>query len=169
MSLIDLNSILLPFGDISPEEAFDEGRKLYAEMFSIKGIRGTIQTWHGEEVVFFADRYDHAFKTSPDRARRAYSKAKVSVPRIERMPWIKEILEGRVPDTECRHVPNDSGAWEPPNYLVLAWEYSYIIWLNGLRNGSWKFSSAYPTTTEDMRRYTKISSTIWKREKENAP
>ena len=45
---------------------------------------------------------------------------------------------------------------------VLAWDYSYVIWLNGLRDGAWRFSSAYPTTTTDMCRYIKISKLVWK-------
>lgn len=167
MPIVDLNSLLLSFDGLSSEAAFEEGRKIYMEIFAVRGSRGRLFMEDGAEIVFYADRYDHAFRTSSDRARRAYSKSEVAIPRIERIRWIREILEGRVPNTECRHVPNESQKWEPPKHVVLAWDYSYIIWLNGLRDGAWRFSSAYPSTTEDMRRYTKISKTVWK--KEGAP
>ncbi len=162
MASLDLNALLVQLDGFSDELALEEGRRLYTQLFNVKGARGSIHSWRGEEIRFFADRYDHAFKTSSNRARLTFSKAKVALPRIERILWIKEILESRVPNTECRHVPNDSQQWGPPKHLVLAWDYSYVIWLNGLRDGAWRFSSAYPTTTTDMCRYIKISKLVWK-------
>lgn len=162
MSSVDLHHLLVSIDNLSDEQALEKGRQLYTTIYTGSQQRGSLKTWKEEWVYFFADRYDHAFKTSPNRAQQAYLKTKVDRERIARIRWIKEILEGRVQNAECRHVPNESKKWEPPKYIILAWDYSYIIWLNGLRNGALRFSSAYPTTKEDMRRYIQVSRLAWK-------
>ncbi len=164
-----LTELLVDLEDLSDDEAEERGRELYAELYLTKGRVGVLSLHKGGEVVFFEDRYYHAFRTSSDRIRNPYSKAKVARDRIERIRWIKAILEGDVPKTECWLVPSQSGR-RTRDRLYVVWENRYVIWLSPRNDGGWKFSSCYSATRQDIRRYTQQGAKIWTvPEKKKAP
>lgn len=155
-----LTELLVDLENLSDDEAEERGRELYAELYLTKGRVGELSLHKGGEVVFFEDRYEHAFRTSQNRIRNPYSKAKVARERIERIRWIKAILEGDVPNTECWLVPAQSGR-RTRDRLYVVWENRYVIWLSSRDNGGWKFSSCYEATRQDIRRYTQQGTKIW--------
>ncbi len=147
---------------IDPEEIFEYGRTVYAaEFLNQSEFRGEIKTHDGAKVVFFSDRYDHAFRTSYDRARRAYDKSKVAIDRIERMRWIKELISKSRTNVICKE-KTPPPRWKRAYYCH---ESNYIVWLEPLRlrDGrpiGWKFSSAYPQPVTDYKRTTKGFKTV---------
>lgn len=129
------------------------GRDTYKALYVPNSFRNEIVTNDGINVVFFYDRYEHAFKTSSDRARRPDAKDVVAVERIQRIRWINEIINKQVPNTRCILVPSPTGRRWPPNRLYIV--RNYVVWLEPLRDGKWKFSTAYTARPEDVRRYSK--------------
>lgn len=139
---------------MSDEECYAFGMKIYGETFLWHANgRGTLKTHDDLDVHFYADRYAHAFRTSPDRARWAYDKSKVAVTRIARIGWIKEVMlknGGNVVCKEQRPPPQ----WKRAYYC---YDNAYVVWLEPTKpiNGkppSWKFSSAYPLPVAEFKR-----------------
>jgi|688.fasta_scaffold223467_2 hypothetical protein len=166
MSETDLASLLFNLDGKSDEEAFQEGEKLFHEIFiSRNGRSGALMSHDGEEVKFFADRYHHAFRTSSDRARRAYSKGVVARERLERLRWIRPIIEGKVAGVECwevpKKVPEEAHRPFPGKRLYVSWSLDYLIWLEPLSNGGFKFSTAYLAPHAEIARYTTRGRKLW--------
>jgi len=155
-----LENLLLNLNGLSDEEAEVLGRNEYQALYLNRGKVGVMELYRGGEVIFHEDRYEHAFRSSPDRIRNPYSKAKVAKDRIERIRWIQAILQGRVPKTQCWLVPSQSGRRERDR-LYVVWENKYIIWLMPRRDGGWKFSTAYNAATQDIKRYTQQGTQMW--------
>lgn len=162
----NLDDLLLDLsGFASDEEIYEFGEKIYGKEFlNYNGRSGQIITHDQEPVKFFGDRYFHAFRTSKDRARLPYDKSVVAVDRIQRIYWIKPLIEGRIQNSECWEVPLDM----PPNTrpfpgkrLYVLWETCYHIWLEPLRKGGFKFSSAYASSRSDLGRYIENARKIW--------
>lgn len=154
--LSSLDKLLRDFSDLNDHDIEAEGEELYFDLFiSPSRHTGQIVAADGETIFFHADRYHHAFHTSEDRARLAYSKAKVARDRIERIGWIRPILEGHVPNIECWEVPVSSHRPFPGKRAYVSWSHAYIIWLEPRRNGGFKFSSAYVTNRADLSRVLK--------------
>lgn len=149
-------------GLTDPEDIFKYGRQIYSEEFLNQSHnRGQMITHDGENVVFYADRYDHAFRTSPDRARRAYDKSKVAIDRIERILWIKDLISKTRPKVTCKE-KSPPPRWKRAYYC---YERNYVVWLEPLRvEGGrpvgWKFSSAYPQPVPDFKRTTHGFKTV---------
>src|ERR1700733_14835124 len=102
----DLETLWQDLSALSEDEAEKHGESLYHEEFITQQGRSGMLTAHdGETVKFFSDRCHHATHTSKDRARQAYSKDKIALDRIERLLWIKPIIEGKVAEIECWEVP----------------------------------------------------------------
>ncbi len=163
---VNLADLVLDLSALTDEEAVAEGeRQFHAEFITQNGRSGVIVAHDGVEVKFFADRYHHAFNTSQDRARQAYAKDKVAVDRIERIRWIKPIIEGRVADIECWEiplkVPEEGVRCFPGKRAYVSWVQGYIVWLELLRNGGFKFSSAYPLPNAEIGRHTSRARKLW--------
>lgn len=148
---------LLQLGDLSDaEEIFEHGKRIFAnEYLNQSGARGEIVAHDGSKVVFYPDRYDHAFCTSYDRARRPYDKSKVAIDRIERMLWIKELICKTRSKVICKE-QTPPPRWKRAYYCH---ESHYVVWLEPLklqdgRPIDWKFSSAYPQPVTDYKRTT---------------
>lgn len=162
----DLESLWQDLSALSEKEAEQYGESLYHQEFLIyHGVSGMFTAHDGETVKFFEDRCHHATHTSSDRARRPLAKDKVAVDRIERLLWIKPIIEGRVVDIECWEVPlkvpEEGFRCFPGKRAYVSWIYGYIIWLEPLRNGGFKFSSAYVLNNSEISSYTKRARKIW--------
>jgi hypothetical protein len=164
-----LDELLLNLDGLSDEEAEELGRREYRELYLNRGKFGVLELYKGGEVVFHEDRYEHAFRSSPNRIRNPYSKAKVARDRIERIRWIRAIIQGEVPKTECWAVaPQSRRPGRDRLYVVLA--NRFVVWLFPRKDGGWKFSSAYSTTAQDIQRYTRGGTQVWTvPEKEEAP
>lgn len=161
-----LDDLWLDLSALSDEEAEARGAELFQQEFITRhGRPGTLVAHDGEQVKFFADRYHHAFHTSHNRARHVYAKDKVAVDRIERIRWIKPIIEGRVAGIECWEVPlkvpEEGFRCFPGKRAYVSWSFSYIIWLEPLRKGGFKFSTAYPLPNSEIGRYTKHARKLW--------
>lgn len=143
------------------DECYDFGMTMYADIYLGGKERGSLKTHDDLDVVFYADRYEHAFRTSPDRTRLAYDKSKVAVDRIQRIHWIKELLlsaDGQMVCKEQRPPPR----WKRAYYC---YDNCYVVWLEPLRivegrPSGWKFSSAYPLPVSEFKRTTHGFKTI---------
>ena len=149
---MDLDSLYTDIKGLSDEEAETLGQKLYREEFSLTEHRGYIQIAPDVKVYFFMDQYMHAFRSSEDRIRHEYSKAKIARDRIARIRWIKPVLQGKISNTEYWTVLGNSGH-KKRLYVVV--DKKYIIWLESRKDGHWRFSTAYTTDSASIGRYTK--------------
>ena len=157
---MSLDALMLDLTGKTPEAAFAEGRTLFIQLY-VEPFLGGLTLPDGNVVRFHKDRYDHAFKTSHDRSHHAYSKGKIALDRIERIRWIGEMLQGRVPDAKCAIVPPKPHHPDPHRWqrIYYSWENSYLIWLQPVRagdswkEGEWRFSSAYQAPAADIKRY----------------
>ena len=126
--------------------------------------------YRGGTVSFFMDRWEkHASRTSSDRVKHPYAKDRIALDRIARVRWIKEVLAGNVPGTECWHVRPQSGRNHPLDRLYVLWEYHYVVWLHPKMDGNgWRFSSAFPTTNAEIARFIRGGSLQWRVEQGKA-
>jgi hypothetical protein len=155
-----LDELLISLEGLTDEEADERGRREYSSVYLNRGKFGVMQLFKGDEVVFHGDRYEHAFRTSPDRIRNHYSKTKVARDRIERMRWIKAVIQGEVPGTQCWAVtPASKRPGRDRLYVVLA--NKFVVWLMQREDGGWKFSTAYTATAQDIKRYTQGGTLMW--------
>lgn len=159
MNISDIALLCLPgTGD---EELFGLGETEFRRIFCNNGPSGQCLLHDRLKVTFYADRYEHAFRTSSDRASRAYDKDVVSPERIERLSWILPILEGKVWGVTCKEKSGPGGR-KRAYYLK---DPGYIIWLNPTKDKNWRFSSAYSIPPVEIDRVTHGFKTIWKNTK----
>ena len=163
---VNLADLRLDLAALTDAEAEAEGEKWFQrEYITRAGRSGVLAAHDGVEVKFFAERYHHAFHTSQNRAREAYAKNKVALERIERIRWIKPIIEGRVAGIECwdvpLKVPEEGIRCFPGKRAYVSWEHGFIIWLEPLRAGGFKFSSAYVLPPAEISRYTNRARNLW--------
>lgn len=160
-----LASLLVDLSDMSDEEAEQAVLTMYGELYLTRGKSpkrtGAIHAHDEERVVFFEDRFDHAFaatvawlKKGPFDRRRG-----------ERVAWIGTVVRGEIAGTECWLMPPEDRR-PPPNdrlrrRLYIVREESYVVWLEPLRSGGWKFSSAYVAGHGDIRRYQRLGRRFW--------
>uniref|UniRef100_UPI003F714944 hypothetical protein n=1 Tax=Shinella sp. TaxID=1870904 RepID=UPI003F714944 len=144
---------LLDLANMTTEECYEFGKAIYASDYLSGKERGSLKTHDGLDVVFYADRYEHAFRTSPDRARLAYDKSKFAIDRIERIHWIKELLLKSDEQFACKE-KTPPPRWKRAYYC---YNHCYVVWLEPLkvvegRPSGWKFSSAYPLPVSEFKR-----------------
>ena len=146
-----LSSLLLDLNGLSDKDAeqktFNEYVKLYLNKTTHKGRIGIHKTHDNKDVIFFEDRFDHAFFESAYKTSRQYNKGKFDRKRAVRIRWIGEILAGNIDKCEGYHLPSgrrDSSGTPFPQRLYVLWNENYVVWLEWLtKNNMWKFSSAY--------------------------
>ncbi|MGV3774106.1 MAG: hypothetical protein ACO1QB_14490 [Verrucomicrobiales bacterium] len=149
-----LKELLLDLSGLTEEEAYQKGEAVFRTVYTLVSTKGSIRDYLGNNVEFHLDRYHHGFRTSPDRAQRAYSKDKIAIERIERIYWIKAILQGEIIGTECWLVRPKEGRIHPLDRAFVVWNPGYIIWLWPRKDeNAWRFSSAYPVPPQELRRY----------------
>lgn len=158
---MNLDALLLNLDGLTEAQIENIGRNEYKQLF-IHGDRFGVHRLHdGSEAIFWLDRFDHAFWTSPNRSRNPYSKTRLAVERIERIRWIAAVMSGSVPQSECWHVPGDGGRRRPPNRLYVAWPKNYVVWFEPRDERGWKFSSAYAASAPEIRRYCYGGGKVW--------
>jgi hypothetical protein len=158
---MDLDAQLLNLDGLTEAEIEAIGRTEYERLYILSGKFGVHRLHDDSEAIFWLDRFEHAFWTSPNRRRDPYSKTMLALERIARVRWIAAVMRGCVPESECWHVPGDGGRRHPPNRLYVLWPRKYIVWFEPRKNSGWKFSSAYTTSAPDIRRYCYGGRKIW--------
>jgi hypothetical protein len=146
-----LKALLLKLPGIPEEELIAYVRNEYIRMYTDadtpSGRRGELTIHDGQTVVFYEDRFEHAFFTSAHKTSRKFNKDAFDWRRAARLPWIGEVLRGRVEQVAAWHLPTERKDPEGrplTQRLYVLWEECYVIWLEPLiREGKWKFSSAY--------------------------
>jgi hypothetical protein len=147
-----LASLLLDLRGLSDEEAleltYQEYVGLYMDRKTDKGMVGIRKTNDGQSVIFYQDRFEHAFFTSAHRTSRQYAKDKFQIDRAARVRWIGQVIEGNIPGTECWYISSTqryhSNSGTPARLYVL-WDEKYLVWLEPWRK-DWWFSIAYVAT-----------------------
>jgi hypothetical protein len=160
----------LELGGLTEEEAVQETRREYERLYLDKGRPpkrlGIRNTHDSREVIFFEDRFKHAFFKSSHPISRSHLKDVFAWDRAERVRWIGPLIAGTLSDSECWLVPPKGNrryhTRRLPNRLYILWRERYVVWLEPLRSGAWKFSSAYPAGG-DVRRYCQAGSTLWQK------
>lgn len=158
----ELEKLLLPIAGFEDVQLERIGEQWYTKYCVEPGRAGEILTRDAENVYFYPDKYHHAFHTSPDRARQAYSKAKLARDRIERMRWIRALIAGELPNSECWLVPPDGQRFFPRKLLFILWSEFYVVWLEPKANRrGHNFTTAYVTDRRHIMRYLERGSRQW--------
>jgi hypothetical protein len=152
---VDLDSLLIPTLFLTGKSIEDRGRELYLEHYC--GVKHT--THDGHDVKFFSDRFDHAFFRSADAAGGG-KKVEIDAERVKRIMWIRELISGKIPGSECILLPSDKPK-QPARRLYVINSEMYVVWLEPIKSG-WKFSSAYKPLAFQIKKYRKNGTTIWK-------
>jgi hypothetical protein len=163
---VNPTALLWDISSLDDTAAKAEGERLYRMTFiRPRANCGDLVAHDGVVVRFFADRFHHAFHSSSNRARHAYAKDKVARERLERMAWIRPILEGKMSQIECWEVPlkvpEEGIRCFPGKRLYASWNLGYVIWLEPLRAGGFKFSTAYPAPPAEIGRYIERARMIY--------
>lgn len=168
-----LASLLLDLEGLTDEEAeektYQEYINLYTDTDTAKGRRGELEIHDKEKVVFFEDRFEHAFFTSAYKTSRQYNKDKFVRQRATRLFWIRAILQGQIDKAEGWRMPSerfDSSGRPILKRLYVLWDENYLIWLEYLtKEKKWKFSSAYVESggKRRIREITRMGVCFWRK------
>ncbi|MCX5656339.1 MAG: hypothetical protein NTY65_17010 [Planctomycetota bacterium] len=165
-----LAELFLDLSAFSDEEAeqvvFEKYAELYLDCETRTGWVGIRKTHDGQDVVFFEDRFVHAFYTSKEKTSRQYAKDRFERSRGERIAWIGPLVAGEIDGSECWLIPPKDGGRHlddrPPNRFYLLRQEGYVVWLEPRKNGGWKFSSAY-VAGHNLERYCTEGRLFWKK------
>ncbi|HEV56629.1 MAG TPA: hypothetical protein ENN87_03920 [Phycisphaerales bacterium] len=156
-----LQTLLLNIEDLSDAEAEKLASRAYLEDYTDydthSGRRGERVTHDNQSVVFYEDRFEHAFFTTADKVNRPFNKSQFVRDRASRVRWIGEIIAGKLPGSECWLVYQGNVL----KRLYVHWDECYVVWLEPTKTGKWKFSSAYTTSRADIRRKLCHARRIW--------
>lgn len=157
----DLHALLLDLAGLSPAEIERLGRETYAAHYLLEGRPRRLPTHDGQDVIFYPDRFEHAFFTSSDRASHPERKDRIALERIERILWIKEVIAGNVAGSACWEVSEQRGGrGERREYAILS--ECYVVWLVARGDGGYRFETAYPAMHQDLSRYARQGRRIWR-------
>ena len=148
--------LLLSFGSMTKGQIEAAGRAIYEDTYV-----GRVRTAHdGERVYFYSNRFEHAFHGS-DSATSGAKKEGINERRVERIHWIGELIEGRIPGSLCLLV-NDQDGNRPARRLYVYRAEHYIVWLEPrIKEGEgWWFSSAYIPFGYQIKKYEKNAVVI---------
>jgi hypothetical protein len=159
---MDLKSLLLDIETFEIEEIERTGRQLYKEIYLKFGAYGVLKAHDDENVFFWEKRFDHAFFTSKNRARHPDDKSSLAVDRIARIRWIEHVIAGRAIDSSCYKAQGPGQMKSFTNRLYVVPSELFVVWLEPRNEGGWRFSSAYPTSVQDIRKYCRTGKRIWK-------
>lgn len=157
----DLTSLLLDLTGLDDAQAEKLGRAEFRSLYVPRGTRGVLTAYDGSEIVFFEDRFDHAFFTTSDRYRHEFAKNVLDRDRVARVRWIGPILRGEVPNTQCWGTLRSPGT-EQMKRLCIASAEIYVIWLDARRDGAWRFSTAYVARAAQASEYKYGKKVVWK-------
>lgn len=161
-ALPNLDDLLIDVEGMTNEEIETKARDLYKELYTGAGKSGKLRAHDGEEVIFWADRFDHAFYNSSEWRQYSSEKNQLDKERIKRIKWIGEVIAGNVPNSECWEVSRATDNVNPQRLYIVKSK-CYVVWLEPRANGGWKFSSAYVANYGQLRRYSSGKRKIWKK------
>lgn len=159
---MDLKSLLLDIETLELDEIERTERRLYKEIYLQFDAYGVLKAHDDENVFFWAKQFEHAFFTSKDRARHPEDKSNLAVDRIMRIRWIEHVIAGRVESTACYKAQSPGQKKHFTNRLYVVPSELYVIWLEPRDKGGWRFSSAYNSSAQDIRKYCNTGKRIWK-------
>jgi len=155
---LDLQALLVSSFGLTSSTIEANARAIYHTHY----VAGTHHTHDGLRVIFFAERFEHAFFRSVNFQAARGAKNEIDKHRCERIHWIAELIGGDVPDSECLLMPNERLDRPDKRLYVLNAE-CFVVWLEPLRSGDWKFSSAYKPLAYEIKKYRKSAKgTIWR-------
>ena len=157
----DLQSLLMNLNGLDDARVERLGRAEFRRLYVPNGGRGTLRACDGSEVVFFEDRFDHAFFTTTDRYRRPYAKNIVSRDRIARVAWIGPVLRGEAANTQCWETCRGAGDTRIQRLCVASAEL-YVVWLEARRDGGWRFTTAYVARAAQTSGYAQGKRIVWR-------
>jgi hypothetical protein len=144
-------------GCVTPRSIEELGRRVYERDY----VGAQHHTHDGQRVVFFANRFDHAFFRCDDFIRSGGLKNEIDPYRVERIHWIAQLIGGELTDSECHRMPNRREG-QPDSRLYILNSECYVVWLEPLREGGWRFSTAYKPLAYQIKQYRKDSlEKIW--------
>jgi hypothetical protein len=144
----DLTPLLLDLTGLDDTAIEALGIKTYNDLYLQTAQRGIHKAHDGESVYFYKNvGTGHALHKTISQ-----NKDTICPLRVERVKWIKEFICGNVADSECWLVPDKRGF---DKRLYASFRHGYVIWLSPRDDGGWNFKSAYPASTETIRRYVK--------------
>jgi len=160
-----LASLLLDLSGLSDVEAEELTYQEYIKLYTVRqtrcGMIGVRETHDGDAVIFYEDRFYHAFFTTVDKISRQYNKAKFDRVRGSRIRWIGEVIQGNIDGTSCWYISDSPASIVKRLYVV--WDEYYLVWLNPRKKGGWRFSSAYVADHKYIRRKTTKGSCFWRK------
>lgn len=168
MAIDNLNDLLLNLYGMSNASMEELGRDLYSRVYLNQGHFGLHKTHDGELLIYFQSQFEHAFFTTSDRRYFKEGKDILRPPSIARIHWIGEVVAGNVRGSACYAVPSTIHPDRPPKRLYAVYKTPFVVWLEPRFDGDgWKFSSAYPVSIEDIRKYTRNCKVVWKWKEKN--
>lgn len=160
--MAELEALLIDLAGKTQAEIEDIAWDAYRSLCDESHKARSLLTHDGRVVMFYEDRFEHAFFTSSNRARHPNWKDKLAVERVERIRWIREFIAGKAAGVECWETERLDGRLLPKMRIYLTWKPTYLVWLDELSDGfRFKFSSAYGPQTGDLRRYCKAGRKLW--------
>ncbi len=135
----ELAALLEDVSGLSGDALFEKGLSLYRELYLKKGRVGEASTHDGQVLLFYEDRYEHAFQTTSDRICAPERKDTVDAKRITCIRRNLPVIAGEVTETSCFEVPSPTGRSRPPNRLYVLEPELYVLWLEPRTLGRWKF------------------------------
>lgn len=168
----DLHQLLVDLDGLSDEEAEAEVLAIYLDLYTDNetrgGRRGERLAHDGTKVVFWEGQFEHAFRTTRDKANRPYAKVKFDRSRGRRVRWIGEIIGGNVEGVECWLIPPESGRrggeTRGMHRLYVLWEEQYAVFLVPRKEDGWRYSTAHVAATRYLREYTMRGVCKWRKQ-----
>jgi len=149
---VNLDSLLEDYWGLDDAQMQARAISIYQACYITSGAYGLHPTHDNDTVVFWSDRFAHAF-FNKDKAAHFYGAKKVlDVERIERIRWIGEVVRGNVPNSVCWEVPSPEGRLRPPNRLYIVNGRNYVVFLEPRMEGGGSFLVLIP------RRYIKCGA-----------
>jgi len=146
--------LLLHLDDLDDDLAEKSVLRVYQDEYLNKathtGKLGVVRTHDEQEVVFFADRFKHAFFKSKNRILLPDDKSVFDRSRGERVKWIRRVISGEFEGVECWDCPG-FGPKGPRRRLYVYWPERYVVWLVERKRGGFRFETAYAPPSEYIR------------------
>jgi hypothetical protein len=158
---VDLQTLLLNLDGLTDVEVENQGRSLYLSLYARGPGQSNIVAFDGSEVLFFDDRFEHAFFTTTDKVARKEAKNRIARERVARIHWIGPVIRGEVANTQCWETAPRHGTDPRRNRVCIVSSDLYVVWLEPLRGGRWKFSTAYRVAAEQASQYARGKRKVW--------
>lgn len=147
----DLDSLLVDIKGFDDEYVRQLGLTLFKEIYLTDGELGVHKTHDGEDVIFRADQFDHAF-FRVSQWKTSGVKDVIDRVRVARIRWIKELIAGNVANSACWALPISRTTYRR---LYCCAPRGHVVWLIPRSGGGWKFKSAHSAEPSQIHGYTK--------------